>query len=112
MKSFCLSWVIVFICSVSAHAAPNPGFVVNFLNCSEFVGVGPVDFTKAAAVVPAGFTTLTVGTSASIVVRATSCDKVTVNGGRAISTVISQIGVQVVAPDGTGDINNYALIYV
>jgi len=112
MKSFCLAWIVVFTSLVSAHAAPNFGFSVNFSNCSEFVGVGPVDLTKAAALVPSGFTTLVVGTSASIVIRATSCEKVTVNNGRAVPTVISQIGVQVVAPDGTGDINNYTLIYV
>jgi len=112
MKSFCVASVVVFTSLVSAHAAPVPGFTVNFSNCSEFVGVGPVDLTQAAALVPSGFTTLVVGTSASIVVRATSCARVTVNGGRAIPTVISQIGVQIVPPDGTGDINNYTLIYV
>src|SRR5262245_28574860 len=106
MQPFGLVWVVVLMSLVSAHAAANPGSAVNFSNCSEFVGVGPVDLMKAAELVPHGFTTLTVQTSASIVVRATSCDNVTINGGRAVPTVVSQIGIQIVAPDGTGDINN------
>jgi hypothetical protein len=45
-------------------------------------------------------------------VRTTSCAGVRVNGGKATPTNISQIGVELVPPDGTGDINNYTLIYV
>jgi hypothetical protein len=50
--------------------------------------------------------------TAAIVVRATSCSAVQVNGGAPVPTNISQIGVEIVPPDGTGDINNYTLIYV
>ena len=32
--------------------------------------------------------------------------------GPSIPTIISQIGVEIVPPDGTGDINNYTVIYV
>ncbi len=96
-----------------AWASPAGGaFAVDFSQCTEFAGVGPVDLGRASALVPSVFTTLAIGTTAGIVVRATSCAGVRVNGGRAVPTSISQIGVEIVPPDGTGDINNYALVYV
>lgn len=49
---------------------------------------------------------------AAIVVRATSCDGVAIGQSAAQSAEISQIGINLVAPDGTGDINNYTVIYV
>jgi len=88
------------------------GFSVDFSHCTEFVGVGPVDFARASSLVQPVFTTLPVGSSAAIVVRATSCGSAQVNGGVSVRTIISQIGVEIVSPDGTGDINNYTLIYV
>jgi len=75
-------------------------------------GAGPVDLARASALAPSAFTTLAVGATGAIVVRATACAGVAVNGGRSIPTNISQIGVEIVPPDGTGDINNYTLIYV
>ncbi len=88
------------------------GFYVDFVNCSEFAGVGPVDLARASALVPSSFTTLTVGSTGGIVVRATSCQELSVNGGRKVHTNISQIGIEIVPPDGTGDINNFTLLYV
>lgn len=88
------------------------GFSVDFAQCTEVVGVGPVDFARAAALVPSRFSTLAVGGTAAIVVRATSCGGVQVNGHAPVRTAISQIGVEIVPPDGTGDINNYTLVYV
>jgi len=49
---------------------------------------------------------------AAIVVRATSCQGVAVGQSPAQPTELSQIGINLVAPDGTGDINNYTVIYV
>jgi hypothetical protein len=46
------------------------------------------------------------------VVRATSCQGVAVGQSSAQPTELSQIGINLVAPDGTGDINNYTVIYV
>jgi hypothetical protein len=88
------------------------GFSVDFSQCTEFAGVGPVDFAKASSLVQPAFTTLPVGSTAAIVVRATSCASAQVNGGVGVPTIISQIGIEIVPPDGTGDINNYTLIYV
>jgi hypothetical protein len=49
---------------------------------------------------------------AAIVVRATSCLGVAVGQSPAQPTELSQIGINLVAPDGTGDINNYTVIYI
>jgi hypothetical protein len=77
------------------------------------VGVGPVNFAKASALVPSVFSALSTGSlTGGLVVRGTNCAGVQVNGGRSAPTNISQIGVEINAPDGTGDINNYTLIYV
>jgi hypothetical protein len=88
------------------------GFSVDFTQCTEFAGVGPVDLAKASSLVQPAFTTLPVGSTAAIVVRATSCAGAQVNGGPTVPTIISQIGVEIVPPDGTGDINNFTLVYV
>jgi len=97
--------------SITWGQGPGVGFTVDFSQCTEFAGVGPVSFAKASASVPSVFSALTVGATGGIVVRATSCSGVKVNGGFSIPTNISQIGVEIVPPDGTGDINNYTLIY-
>ena len=101
------------VASSLAWADPDmPGFTVDFSQCTEFAGVGPIDFARASALVPAAFSTLPVGATAGLVVRATGCAGVSVNGGHAVPTNISQIGVEIVPPDGTGDINNYTLVYL
>jgi hypothetical protein len=111
-RTLCFAITLAFA-SLPAQAQPfGRGFTVDFSQCTEFAGVGPVNFAKAAAQVPSVFSALPVGSTGGIVVRATSCSGVSVNGGRSIPTAISQIGVEIVPPDGTGDINNYTLIYV
>ena len=102
--------------SIARADAANRGFSVDFTQCTEAVGVGPVSLTTAGALVPAPFSVLPIvavpSSTAAIVVRATSCAAVRVDGGAPAATNISQIGVEIVAPDGTGDINNYTVIYV
>ena len=113
MKTLSLCFALTLGRAVSsAWADPLArGFTVDFSSCTEFAGVGPVDFAKASALVPAVFQTLPVGATGGIVMRATSCQGVAVNGGRPAPTNISQIGVEIISPDGTGTINNYTLIY-
>jgi len=95
-----------------ASAEAGAGFSVDFSQCTEFAGVGPVDLATASSLVQPAFTTLQVGSTAAIVVRATRCASVQVNGGAGVPTIVSQIGIEIVPPDGTGDINNFTLIYV
>jgi hypothetical protein len=46
------------------------------------------------------------------VVRFTNCEAVRVDRTRAVPTTISQIGINIVSPDGTGGVSNYLLFYV
>jgi hypothetical protein len=109
----CVALVGFFAGSVARADEPDSrSFSVDFSQCTEFAGVGPVDFARASSLVQPAFTTLPAGSTAAIVVRATSCASAQVDGGAAVPTIISQIGIEIVPPDGTGDINNYTLTYV
>jgi hypothetical protein len=88
-------------------------FTVHFAGCTEFAGWGPVSLAKAQPLVPPGYVIAGAAMGqAAIVVRATSCDGVSIGQSPAQPTVLSQIGINLVAPDGTGNINNYTVIYV
>jgi len=94
-------------------AQTRTDFSVDFTNCSEFAGEGPVSLKEAAPLVPAAYTINGAQSgTANIVIRATSCASVTVDGRNPQATTLSQIGINIVPPDGTGDINNYTLVYI
>lgn len=86
-------------------------FDVEFTNCTEFAGIGNMPYAKARAAVPAGYTLAGDTTNALVVVRVASCDDMVVNGHHEGDSIVSQVGVGIVSPDGTGDINNYTLWY-
>ncbi len=113
MRDF-LNWMVVagVMCGTAAGQASS-GFTVDFTNCTEFAGEGPVSLAKAQPLVPSGFTIAPAGAGkANIVIRATSCASVSVNGHGGEPTELSQIGINIVSPDGTGTINNYTLVYL
>jgi hypothetical protein len=94
-------------------SAETRSFTVHFSGCTEFVGWGPVSLAEAQPLVPAGYVIAGAASGqAAIVVRATSCQGVAVGQSPTQPTELSQIGINLVAPDGTGDINNYTVIYV
>jgi len=98
--------------AATAAWADQP-LTINFTGCTEFAGVGPVSLAKASGLVPSQFQALQTGPgTAGIVVRAGSCSGVSVNGGPSIPTMFSQVGLEIVPPDNTGDINNYLLFYI
>jgi hypothetical protein len=104
-----------FLATTDMQAARDEanGFSVDFSGCSEFVGWGPIALAPAQAVVAAGYTiNVAPNGTAGIVVRATSCQGVSINGSEPRSTNLSQIGVNIASPDGTGTINNYTALYV
>lgn len=107
-------WTCSLILAFAATAAwAEQPLTINFTNCTEFAGVGPVSFAKASALVPPQFKALSTGANAGgIVVRAGGCAGVSVNGGPSVPTMFSQVGVEIVPPDNTGDINNYLLFYI
>lgn len=96
-------------------AGAEPGsapFSVDFRDCIESIGVGLVSTDSARAVVPAGFVLAGEGTPVTpAVVRTSRCRGISVDGGRSDAGVIVQLGVVLVPPDFTGDINTYALWY-
>jgi hypothetical protein len=99
--------------SSSGACVDGLSFKVAFSNCEEFVGAGPVPLASAQKLVPQGYAiTAASPGQAPIVVRMARCEAAKVDGARAVPTTISQIGINIVSPDGTGTINNYTLIYV
>jgi len=101
------------VLAAPAAQAGQTTFKVAFMNCTEFAGEGYASLAVAQKLVPAGYTITNASSGqAPIVVRMTNCGSVQVNGGSSQPTTISQIGVNVVSPDGTGTINNYMALYV
>ena len=115
IKKILFGVMSLFLClSVGPGAfATTRSFTVHFASCAEFVGWGPVPLAKAQPLVPAGCEIAGAAMGqAAIVVRATSCQAVSIGQSPAQPTELSQIGINVVGPDGSGDINNYTVIYV
>jgi hypothetical protein len=98
---------------VAFRGAPGP-FSVAFDDCQEFAGVFPVPLANVASRVPADYAPATYdGVSGFVVFRTVQCEGLVFDDGEAEdgSTIISQVGVNLFAPQGEGDINNYALHY-
>jgi hypothetical protein len=107
--------LLLFLCLHAGRvtSAETRSFTVHFAGCTEFAGWGPVSLAEAQPLVPTGYVIAGAAMGqAAIVVRATSCQGVAVGQSPAQPTELSQIGINLVAPDGTGDINNYTVIYV
>jgi hypothetical protein len=108
-----LTVVMSLAMSSSGASVDGLSFKVAFSNCEEFVGEGPVALAPAQRLVPQGYAiTAASRGQAPIVVRMARCEAAKVDGTRAVPTIISQIGINIVSPDETGTINNYTLIYV
>lgn len=87
-------------------------FPVEFTDCVESIGVTLVSTALARAYVPARFILVGEGQPVTpLVVRTASCRGISVTGHEPKAGEIVQIGLVIVPPDGTGDINNYTLWY-
>jgi hypothetical protein len=85
---------------------------VIFSGCTEFAAEGPISLTGAQGLVPSSYTITGASSGvAQIVVRATSCQGLTVDGWQQGPAIVAHIGINIESPDGTGDINNYTIIY-
>jgi hypothetical protein len=85
---------------------------VAFANCTEYAGFVPVALANAAPLVPAAFTIATSSPGqANAIVRVAQCASVVVAGRSTGPGTVAQLGVNIVSPDGTGDISNYAIWY-
>ncbi len=115
-----MSFAIALFLTCSAIAGSVPrvlaerpaGFAVEFSNCVESIGVGLVPTEQARALVPAEFQLVGEGGPMTpLVVRTARCNGIAVAGPRPKAGSIVQLGVVIVPPDFTGDINNYTLWY-
>jgi hypothetical protein len=78
----------------------------------ESIGVTLVSTELARAYVPAEFILAGEGQPVTpLVVRTARCGGIGVNGESSKAGDIVQIGLVIVPPDGTGDINNYTIWY-
>jgi len=95
-----------FLILLTVAVANGADFQVTLANCSEFIGIASVPISRVQPLVPATYH-IAEGPPglASLVVRASLCR----NGGSPIR--VAQLGVVIISPDGSGDINNYALSY-
>lgn len=91
--------------------AGSKDFDVSFEDCTEFAGIGFVPYSNASALVPASYSLAGDGTNAIIVVRVVQCEAVSVDGKKPRATTLSQVGITVVGPDASADIDNYTLWY-
>lgn len=101
--------------STSALAHEGP-LTVQFSQCTEFVGLAPIDALKARAALPARYSLISDAAGARLVVRAVDCAGVRVGGGPTRRGRVAQIGLLIASPDGTAtdpntSINNYTLSY-
>ena len=96
--------------SVSPDGSAN--FPVEFTDCVESIGVTLVSTARARAYVPAQFILVGEGQPVTpLVVRTASCRGISVTEHPPKAGEIVQVGLVIVPPDGTGDINNYTLWY-
>lgn len=83
-----------------------------FEDCTEFVGIAPVSLAEAQALVPPVFSIVDAGGAALLVIRISNCREVSVGNSLPRPGTVAHIGINIVPPDGLGDINNYTLTYV
>lgn len=86
------------------HTSP---FDVSFNDCSELASITTISVARARTVVPASFALGGDATGVPFVVRVAHCRAVSIDGAAPRAGTVAQLGVSVVSPDGTGDINNY-----
>jgi hypothetical protein len=93
------------------QAASSKDFDVDFDDCTVFAGLARVDKARARALVPVQYTLLDDGGMARMVVRVARCADVVVDGKSGGETIVSHIGIGLVGPDATVNLNNYTLWY-
>jgi hypothetical protein len=97
---------------VSAIQAGERSFSVDFTDCLEYVGQINVPYEEARALVPEEYTLVGDAESGAILsTRAVQCEGISVNGGEATPSILTQTGIGIESPDGTGFINTYLLWY-
>lgn len=97
--------------TTQALGAKRP-FDVDFSGCSEMASLTPVPVANVRARVPAGYALANeVNGVTFVVVRIANCSGMSIDQRPVGGGTVAQVGVNLVSPDGTGDINNYTLWY-
>jgi hypothetical protein len=92
--------------------AANLAFPVDFTNCTEMASLTPVPVAAVRSLVPSSYALANEAAGTTfIVVRIANCQDTAVAGHATGAGTVAQVGVNLVSPDGTGDINNYTLWY-
>jgi hypothetical protein len=97
--------------ATTASALAKEPLHVDFADCSELASITPLPVAQARTVVPADLALAGDGTVAPFVVRVARCAAVSIDGVATGPGTVAQLGVSIVSPDGTGDINNYVAWY-
>jgi hypothetical protein len=103
--------ICIILLATAGRADSDRGFTATLKNCTELIGFGPVSFAEARSRVPAAYIVVPIGGSAGVVVRASRCEGIGIDRSPEKPGIVAQVGIAVVPPDGTGDINNYTLLY-
>lgn len=122
MNRFSKSWIFsavianVVVLPVFADDRNSNHLGVTFNECTEFVGLSPVDAAKARKLVPSGYDLITDNAGARLVIRVANCQAIRVNNRAPQAGTVAHIGIMIFSPDGTGtdpntSINNYTLTY-
>jgi hypothetical protein len=130
-----LSLGFAVVCLVSACSGAAPGSVgttseqvgqsaaavtvagatldADFTHCTEYAGLASVPLANVAGLVPAPYVPASYGPGlAGFILRTAHCEGASVNGGPSHEGTVLQIGVNIVPPNNTGNINNYTVYYL
>lgn len=95
-----------------ALALGASAFSVDFSACKEYVGQVPVQYEEARELVPNAYLpTSRAAGNATVSVRVVDCGGISVNGEAPRAAALSQIGVDITSPDGSGFINTHLAWY-
>jgi hypothetical protein len=96
----------------SAAVTVERSFDVDFSTCTEMASLTPVPIANIRPRVPAQYAIANEANGTGfVVVRIASCAGVKINGADIGAGTVAQVGVNLVSPDGTGDLDNYTLYY-
>lgn len=91
----------------STHALSSKDFEVDFIGCTEYVGIGFVPAANARELVPTSYALAGDAENAIAVVRVVDCDGIAVDGKKPKAGKLAQIGIMIAGGDASADINNY-----
>jgi hypothetical protein len=90
-------------------ALSSRDFEADFTDCTEYVGIGFVPKVNARPLVPAQYALVGDEQNALLVVRVVDCGGISVDGKKAKTAKLSQLGIMLAGGDPSADINNYTL---